>query len=155
MENPIYRHTSNYSSQDRLNDILDKISHFGKDKLSELELDFLESYSTFQEEEMNELLKEIENDTIFESDDQLFTFKLDEIHQYSDQIHLVGVIKVPDIMVRGRKIEGILYGKIIVYKKNQFGVDFSDGKHDIFEFCSGIEYELDIFIDEIIKKVKF
>ena len=151
---PIYRYI-NYSSQDRLNDILDKISHLGKDKLSELELEFLDSYYTYQEEEMNTILKESENDTIFESDDQIFVFKLDEIHRYSDQTHLIGTIKVPDMQLRGKKIEGVLYGKIIFYRKDQFAIDFSDGKHDIFEFCSGIEYELDIFIDEIIKKVKF
>jgi hypothetical protein len=151
---PIYRYI-NYSSQDRLNDILDKISHLGKGKLSELELEFLDSYSAHQEEEMNMILKEAENDTIFESDDQLFVFKLDEIHRYSDQVHLIGTIKVPDMQLRGKKIEGVLYGKIIFYRKDQFAIDFSDGKHDIFEFCSGIEYELDIFIDEIIKKVKF
>lgn len=152
--NLIYRYI-NYSSQDRLNDILDKISHLGKESLSDLELDFLDSYATHQEEEMNDILKEIENDTIFESDDQLFAFKLDEIHRYPDQIHLIGTINVPDMILRGKNIEGTLYGKIIIYKKDQFAIDFSDGKHDIFEFCSGIEYELDIFIDEIIKKVNF
>lgn len=151
--NPSNKHS--YTSQDRLNDILDKINQFGEDSLSELELEFLESFSLYQEEEINEILNEVENEINFESDDGLFSFKLDEVHQYHVQVHLIGTIKVPDMIFRGKKIAGYLFGKIIVYKKNQFAIDFTDGKHDIFEFCSGIEYELDIFIDEIIQKVVF
>lgn len=146
---------NNYSSGDRLDEILDKISLFGRSSLSEMELDFLDSYASNQEDEVHALLIEVENETIFESDDGFFIFKLDEIHQLQDQIHLIGTIKVPDMILRGRTISGLLYGKIIIYKKNQFAVDFSDGKHDIFEFCSGIEYELDTFIDEIIRKANF
>lgn len=153
--NPIRKYNSNYGSQDRLNDILEKILHFGQDSLSDMEIDFLDSFSINQEEEMNQILNEVENEAIFESDDGLFMFKLDEIHHHKDHIQLVGTIKVPDLFLRGKNIEGTLYGKIIIYKKDQFAIDFSDGKHDIFEFCSGIEYELDIFIDEIIKKVNF
>lgn len=150
--NPFHK---NYTSQERLDDILDKILHFGKKSLSEMEIDFLESYSTNQEEEVNQILNEVENETIFESDDGLFIFKLEEIHQFQDQAHLVGTIVVPDMVLRGKVIPGFLYGKIIMYKKNQFAIDFTDGRHDIFEFCSGIEYELDIFIDEIIRKFNF
>ena len=144
-----------YTSHDRLNEILDKINQFGRDSLSEYEQDFLNSYSEGQEEFFNQILNEVEEETIFDSDDGLFNFKLDEIHQFENQIHLVGTIKVPDMALRGKTIPGYLFGKIIVYKKNQFAIDFSDGKFDIFEFCSGIEYELDIFIDEIIQKVVF
>lgn len=144
-----------YSSQDRLNEILDKISQFGQASLSEYEQDFLNSYHDNQEEELNQILNELEYETLFDSDDGLFSFKLDELHQFEDQIHLVGTIKVPDMVLKGKTISGYLFGKIIVYKKDQFAIDFSDGKYDIFEFCSGIEYELDTFIDEIIQKVVF
>ena len=144
-----------YSSQDRLNEILDKISQFGSESINEYEQDFLDSYADGQEEFFNQILNEVEEETIFDSDDGLFNFKLDEIHQFDDQIHLVGTIKVPDMTLKGKKITGYLFGKIIVYKKDQFAIDFSDGKYDIFEFCSGIEYELDTFIDEIIQKVVF
>jgi hypothetical protein len=151
---PIYKYV-NFTVEQRLNQILDKINQFGKKSLSEIDIEFLESFSAFQEEDLNSILNEVESENLFESDDGLFIFRLDEIHKYHDHIQLVGTIKVPDLVLKGKKIEGYLHGKIIIYKKNQFAVDFSNGKHDIFEFCSGIEYELDTFIDDIIQKFDF
>ena len=47
--NPIRKYNSNYGPQDRLNDILEKILHFGQDSLSDMEVDFLDSFSINQE----------------------------------------------------------------------------------------------------------
>lgn len=145
----------NYSTQDRLNDILDKINNIGRKSLSEIEIEFLESFSSHEEDNMNDTLKKYEMEDIFQSDDLLFTFKLDEVLRYSDQIHLIGTLTVPDMGKRGKIIDGVLYGKIIIFNKDQFAIEFSDGKYDVFEFVSGVEYELDIFISDIIKKFKF
>jgi hypothetical protein len=100
-------------------------------------------------------LNDIENSITFYSSDGLFTFKLEEIYQLDTSIELIGTITVPDMKGGKSVVRGNLWGKIIVWSKNQFSVDFSDGKMDIFDFCEVIEYELDIFIEEIIQELIF
>ena len=145
----------NYTKEERLDQLLDKILSFGIDSLSEMELDFLDAHSNGSEEEINNLLNDIENSITFYSSDGLFTFKLEEIYQLDTSIELIGTITVPDMKGGKSVVRGNLWGKIIVWSKNQFSVDFSDGKMDIFDFCEVIEYELDIFIEEIIQELIF
>ena len=53
-----------YSEQERLDDILDKISKYGKSSLTDFENKFLQSWSTNTEKEVHDELKQI--------DDQIF-----------------------------------------------------------------------------------
>ena len=53
-----------------------------------------------------------------------------------------------------KKIEGRLEGKIISYKgTGQTALEFKKDKYDVFEFCNGLEYELDSFIDYVVDEL--
>ena len=51
-----YTTQDDFDPIDRLNKILDKINERGKKSLSKSEIDFLNSYSTGMQNEMNEML---------------------------------------------------------------------------------------------------
>ena len=60
----------------------------------------------------------------------------------------------------GQKLEGRLEGRIIVYDNGQTSPDFysiprksNEEVYDVFEFCNGLEYELDNFIDYIVDEL--
>jgi hypothetical protein len=66
---------------------------------------------------------------------------------------------VPDLVFpSGKKIEGRLEGRIVVYDNGSISPDFysvvkdpkSHDYYDVFEFCNGLEYELDSFIDYVV-----
>ena len=69
---------------------------------------------------------------------------------------------VPDLeFPSGKKIEGRLEGRIVVFENGTTSPDFysvskrkNQDSYDIFEFCNGLEYELDSFIDYIIGELK-
>ncbi len=146
--------SSEYSIQERTDDILDKILKYGIDSLRSEEKKFLDSYATDEQEKFHNKLCEINR--IFEDD--YFKFEHYDTRKYQDEIHFIGVLHVPNLFVsKTKKVEGRLEGRIIVYKNGQVSPDFktTDEKreYDIFEFCGGLEYELDSFLDYVISEL--
>lgn len=152
-----------FSSQERLDEILDKISKYGIDSISSDEKDFLDSHKENNQEELHKKLKYRESEIIFEDDYNRFRFELSDIKNYGDEIHISGILYTPDInFENGSKIEGRLQGKIIVYSNNNISVEFYKNikqknrelVYDIFDFIEGLEYEFDSFIDYIVDEIK-
>ena len=64
--------------------------------------------------------------------------------------------------VNNKQIEGRLEGRIVLYKETgQSSPDFysiqkdhSGENYDVFEFCNGLEYELDNFIDYVVSELE-
>jgi hypothetical protein len=150
----------NYSniqgSDDRLNSILDRISKIGIKNIKKEEIKFLESYSVGKESEFNKKLIDEESENTFISDDGNFIFKFDRVEIEDDELKYInGVFIVPDITLKNRRIiKGELTGCIILFNDKTIAMDFTNGKHDIFEFIHGLEYEMDCFIDDIVNKIQ-
>ena len=146
-----------YSEQERLDDILDKISKYGEDSLTDLEKKFLKSWNTDSQSKVHDEIKWIENEQIFEDDNGYFKFEFQEWEDYGDEQHFIGTLYVPDLEFEdnGEKIEGRLEGRIVKYENNQISPDFTnkDG-YDIFDFCNGLEYELDSFLEYVISEIE-
>jgi hypothetical protein len=142
-----------YSPEDRLNDILDKILEYGIDSISINETNFLDSYPDGEYEKLHTDM--LYSDIIYEDEEGLFKFELETIKTHIDEIHYVGKIYVPDMTIGGELYKGILTGRIINYKKNNINVPhFYKGDYDIFDYCDGIEIELDDFIDSVVDDIK-
>lgn len=148
-----------YESQERQDDILDKISKYGVDSITALEKEFLDSHSSHREDEIHNKIKYLENDQVFEDDAGYFKFEYQSTEDYGDEIHHIGTLYVPSIeWENGEIAEGILEGKIIVYPNGDTVADFEkvykNSTYDVFEFCGGIEYELDNFLDYVCEELK-
>ena len=150
----------NYTASERVDDILDKISKYGIKSLSSLEKDFLDAHSTGKQEEMHDIITKEEYEKVFEDDSGRFRFELDNIENKGDHIIYKGVFFVPDLeLLNGSIIEGRLEGEIISYINGETSLDFIKSindktYYDIFEFCNGLDHELDVFVDYIIDELK-
>jgi hypothetical protein len=152
-----------YTSKERTDEILDKISKYGINSLTSLEKEFLDSHSIGKEEETHDKLSKSESETVFEDDNGYFKFEHTEIEDYGDEVHYIGTLYVPDLeWSNGKRIEGRLEGRIVVYSNGQISPDFysvqkdskSHDNYDVFEFCNGLEYELDSFLDYVVGELK-
>jgi len=151
-----------YSTKERVDDILDKISKYGIVSITPREKEFLDAHASGSEEEIHNLLTKEESERVFEDDFGYFKFELSEIEDYGDEVHYIGTMYVPDLeFPNGKRIEGILSGRIVVYGNGTNSPDFysiygkkNEDKYDIFEFCNGLEYELDSFIDYIVSELE-
>jgi len=152
-----------YTSRERVDDILDKISKYGMKSLTSLEKEFLNSFKTGEEEKTHDKIAKEETESIFEDDNGYFKFEHEETEDYGDEIHYIGTLYVPSLeFPNGKKIEGRLEGRIIVYTKSgQNSPDFysvskkaNEDGYDVFEFCNGLEYELDNFIDYVVSELE-
>lgn len=136
--------------EEKLDEILDKISKYGIGSIRPFEKSFLDSYPN------NELIS-IEDD-IFVDDYGFFKFEYKDTKIINDVIHIAGTIFVPDILLKEVTIYGRLEGEILLYKNGQtcpfFEKTYKGEVFDIFDFCDGMEYELDNFIDFIISKLE-
>ncbi len=147
-----------YTSKERVDDILDKISKYGMQSLTKLEKDFLNAHKSGTEEEIHKKMVLDENETIFEDDNGYFKFEHQETEDFGDEVHYIGTLYVPDLVwPNGKKLEGRLEGRIVVYSNGQVSPDFysvskksNEDSYDVFEFCNGLEYELDSFIDYVV-----
>ena len=141
--------------EDRLNRILDKIKNIGLKSLDKKELDFLNSFKVGDEEKFNKKLSSDRTQSTYISDDGFFMFNVENIEYNKDELRIIGVIFVPDLVVKKRIIKGEIKGQIIVFNNTEVGLDFLKGKYDIFDFVNGLEYELDRFIDDLIVNIKW
>ena len=144
-----------YSSVERMDDILDKISKYGINSLSKLEKDFLDSYKSGIEKETHKELIKKESEIVFEDDMGNFKFEFENFENHVNEYHYIGKLYVKDLeLENGEKIKGCLDGKIIKFENESISPDFySKEGYDIFEFTNGLEYELDSFIDYVISKI--
>ena len=130
------------------------ISKYGIDSINKDEKELLDLYSTDSEEEINKkLISEVNK--IFEDNNGYFKFEYKRTVNLGDEeIQYIGTLYVPDLkLANGKLIKGKLEGKIVVYKNGQVSPDFfnnSKQSYDVFEFCNGLEYELDSFLDYIV-----
>jgi hypothetical protein len=152
-----------YTSNERTDEILDKISKYGMKSITPLEKEFLDSHKLGKEEELHDKLVKSETENIFEDDNGHFKFEFDSCEDYGDELHYLGILYVPDLeLENGKRIEGRLEGRIVVYENGQVSPDFysmqKDPKsldhYDVFEFCNGLEYELDSFIDYVVSELE-
>jgi hypothetical protein len=151
-----------YTSMERVDDILDKISKYGIKSLTQLEKDFLDSHKIGNEEEIHDKLAKEESETVFEDDNGYFKFEHTETEDYGDEVHYIGTLYVPDLeWPNGKRLEGRLEGKIVVYSNGSISPDFysvvkdpqTHDNYDVFEFCNGLEYELDSFRDYVVSEL--
>jgi len=151
-----------YTSRERVDDILDKISKYGMKSLTSLEKEFLNSFKTGEEEKTHDKIAKEETESIFEDDNGYFKFEHEETEDYGDEMHYIGTLYVPQLeLLNGKKIEGRLEGRIIVYSNGQVSPDFysiakdphTHDNYDVFEFCNGLEYELDSFVDYVVSEL--
>ena len=151
-----------YTSKERVDDILDKISKYGIKSLTQLEKEFLDSHQLGKEEEVHDKITKEESESVFEDDFGHFKFEHEETEDYGDEIHYIGTLYVPDLVwPNGKTIKGVLYGRIVVFSNGSNSPDFyslekdsmSGDNYDVFEFCNGLEYELDNFIDYVVKEL--
>jgi len=149
-----------FSSQDKTDELLDKISKYGILSLTDHEKDFLDAVSSGDDEVVKNKMRILSNDTFFEDD--YFKFELDDIKYKKNGIQYIGTLYVPDLEKPHRTIEGNLKGKITLYNNGSYSLDFykvvyekgKEVEYDVFEFCGGLEYELDNFIDYIIQELE-
>ena len=133
-----------------LNVLLDKINKSGINSLSENEKDYLDAYSKGDKDTMADIVYE-EGQREFKSNDGHFKFLLDRCEDHEDEFRYCGIITVPDLKwPDGKTITGEIEGNIIVYQNGEIVADFEKDGYDILEFCNGLEYELDSFLDYII-----
>jgi len=148
----------NYTTQQRVDDILDRIFKYGMKSLSKLELEFLDAHKTGGEEEIHNKITKEQSETVFKDDDGYFTFTLDSIEDYGDETHYIGTIECPDYTYGdgGETIPGILEGRIVVTSEGLTSPDFcyENTGLEIFDFCEGLEYELDSFIDYVVSELE-
>ena len=151
-----------YTSMERVDELLDKISKYGVESLSDLEKEFLDSHKSGKEEEYHTKLAKQESETTFEDDFGYFKFEHKETEEYDDEVHYIGTLYVPNLTwENGSTIEGRLEGKIVKYHNGQISPDFysietdkSGEPYDVFEFCNGLEYELDSFLDYVVSELE-
>ena len=104
-----------YSSSERMDDVLDKISKYGISSLTQLEKEFLDSHKSGSEKESHDKISKEESETIFEDD--YFKFEFETWEDFGDEQHFIGILYVPDLeLPDGRIIEGRLEGKIIKFE---------------------------------------
>jgi len=147
-----------YSPLERVDDILDKIFKYGIKSITELEKKFLDAYSSNKVDDIHRDIIKEESEKVFEDDDGNFKFELTDIEVFDDEIHYRGIMYVPDLIIKDKVIKGRLTGEIVYYTNGITSPDFYKIKkkecYDIFEFCEGLEYELDLFIDYIVSELK-
>lgn len=137
--------------QKKVDEILDKILDLGLDSLSQTEMEYLEAFGKGDTMKMINL----EYDSVlknFESIDGNFKFIFLFSKDFGDDgVFYYGTITVPDIFdAEIGKVEGVIDGYILVNKNNDKIPCFEKDGYDILEFCNGLEYELDNFLDYVI-----
>ena len=148
-----------YTTSQRVDDILDKISKYGLKSLTSLEKEFLDAHKSGGEEAVHNALTKEESETVFEDDAGMFKFEFESMEEYGDEIHYLGTLTCPDLVENGKNISGRLEGRIVYYTETtftspDFGVQINGKDFDVFDFCSGYEYELDSFIDYVVSELE-
>lgn len=146
---------------ERVNEVLDKITKYGINTLTIFEKDFMDAYSFGVEETIIQRLDALDN--AFTYEDSNFKFELKETQIFADEIYYIGTLYVPDIVFdNGVNISGNLEGKVIAFGNGTYALEFDKKflmkkkqiSYEVYDFCWGLEYELDNFIDYIIQEMR-
>ena len=150
------KYLKTFETHSYLDELLDKINASGYDSLTQLQKDWLKAHATDKEEETQKIERELGKRS-FISSNRLFSFVFIDSEDYEDVEYLKGTMYVPSIeWENGNKIEGVLEGYIEVrdgvgqpnFEKEAFGATY-----DIYEFCQGLNHELDDFIQDIVDEL--
>jgi hypothetical protein len=137
-----------------LNEILDKIHTSGMSSLSKGEKDYLDAYSKDDEEKMTHLEFE-KGQRKFQSSDGYFEFQYNYVEDFGDETRYYGILIVPDLeWPNGKRIKGELEGYISVLSNHQIVPNFERDEYDVLEFCNGLEYELDSFLEYVVSTLE-
>ncbi len=137
--------------QAKVDEILDKINKSGINSLTQIEKDYLDAFG--KDDTMKMVNLEYESGLKdFKSTDGHFHFTFSHSEDFGDEGEFYyGTITVPSIEFRnGKKIDGTIDGYIQVTLHNDKIPCFEKDEYDILEFCNGLEYELDNFLDYVI-----
>ena len=104
-----------YTTQQRVDDLLDKISNYGINSLNKLEKDFLDAHKMGKEEEVHNILTKKESECTFEDDSGMFRFEFDKIEKVDDEFRYYGTIYLPNLTIGGKLISVKLYGYILYH----------------------------------------
>ncbi len=144
-----------FSHTERSDEILDKIKKYGLGSISHEEKQFLDAHATDDQEELHQKLTKKENEVVFEDDTHPLRFELIEVKDFGEIQQLIGVFYVPDITLGGKVITGRLEGRIITNDQTgEISADFTKDGYDIFDFCEGLEHELDNFLEYVVGEVE-
>ena len=148
-----------YTTTQRVDDILDKISKHGIDSISQLERDFLDAHKIGEEEKIHQILNKVESEKFFEDDAGMFNFEYESTEIHGEDFHYLGTLTCPDIIENGKTIGGRLVGRIIYHPKTgltspDFEIEVDGKEYDAFDFSEGYEYELDSFIDYVVGELE-
>ena len=148
-----------YTAQQRVDDLLDRISKYGINSLNKLEKDFLDAHKIGKEEEMHDILTKKESECTFEDNYGLFKFEFDRLEKIDDEFRYHGTIYLNSIKIGGKVISGKLYGYILYHTLSgfispEFYKSENNKDYEIFDFCSGNEYELDSFLEYVISEIE-
>jgi len=99
-------------------------------------------------------ISELEIESTFTSEDGRFKFTLDKTLEEPSRTIYIGTISVPNLVIKNRIVSGELKGCIIKFPNGEISLDFETDDNDIFDFVNGLEYELDLFIDQIVNVLK-
>lgn len=144
----------------RVNEILDKIAKYGILTITILEKDFMDIYSLGIVSDTIKRLELLNN--AFTYDDDNFKFELKETIVMIDETYYIGTLYVPELVFSdGLIVEGNLEGKIISFNNGTYALEFDKNiqvkkkkiRYEVYDFCWGLEYELDNFIDYIIQEL--
>jgi len=141
--------------QKYLDDILDKINSSGIDSLTSLEKEYLNAASVENKTEVERIEKEAGRRAIVSS---YFRFDFDNMEDYGDEQRYYGTIHVPSIeFENGENIDGEMEGYIEVHPGGQIVPNFEKEAfghtYDVLEFCNGLEYEFDAFLEQVIQEL--
>lgn len=142
-----------YTADDRMDQLLDKIHKHGITAITADEKRFLDAYKSNNQDKIHsELLNTAR--TIFEDSSGQFKYQHKETIFFDDMIKYEGILYVPDLVFDdGTKVSGKLEGSIILYPNYQITPDFEKEDYDVFEFCNGLEHELYNFLDYIVSEL--
>jgi hypothetical protein len=148
-----------YTASQRVDDILDKISKYGIKSISKLEREFLDAHKLGREEEIHKILTKDEIENVFEDDNGIFKFELESIKIDGCERYYNGIFTCPDLKINGKTIKGRISGMIIHIPETgvvipDFFCEINSISYDIFDFCEGIEYELDNFVDYVASQLE-
>ena len=137
----------------KLNEILDKINSFGINSINDFEIRYLHACSLDDKFEIRKLEKEIISRT-FISSDNLFSFEFVSYKRKRRSKLYYGVITVPSLKNKNGVVNGRIKGYICKLRSDQIVPFFEKDDYDILDFCYNIEYELDAFLEYVIKTIE-
>ena len=140
-----------------LDKILDKINDTGMSSLTEVELNYLNAQAHNDTDRIANIEKQVSK-VIYKSDDGMFEFEYSHKEDLGKEKIYYGIIHVPSITdYNGKYIDGTIQGYIEVrdgLAEGNFEKEIYGATYDVYEFCEGLEYELDDFFHDTVDEIE-